>query len=107
MKHGRAFWKEQVAAWRRSKLSQRAYCEQKGLAKRTLGYWSWKLGSDPAGGNSLVEVGRSRMNHENSTPQGMSRPIEVVVEGRYLLRLWPGTAKDHMSEVLSVLERRG
>lgn len=106
MKHGRDFWKEHVNAWRRSKLSQRMYCEQKGLAKRTLGYWSCKLKRQKGGEGSLVEVSRTRLNHESVQPEAVSRPIELLVEGRYLLRVWPGTGKDHLSEVLAVLERR-
>jgi len=48
-----------------------------------------------------VEVGRTTLAEPPS-----ARPIEVVVEGRYLLRLWPGVERGHMSEVLSVLEGR-
>jgi hypothetical protein len=37
---------------------------------------------------------------------GVARPIELVVEGRYLLRLWPGTDSGHLRQILSVLEQR-
>ena len=32
--------------------------------------------------------------------------IELVVAGRYLLRLWPGTRSEHLREVITVLEER-
>jgi hypothetical protein len=99
MRHDRNYWRHHVEAWRASGLSQGQYSKKHGLRKRTLGHWSWKLGR--AAATSLVEVGRTRLTEE--TP---ARPIELVVEGRYLLRLWPGVARTHMSEVLSVLEGR-
>ena len=99
MRHGRDFWHSHVEGWRASGLSQTQYCRKHGLTKGTLGYWSWKLKSLAT--TDLVEVGRSEARRE--TP---GRPIELVVEGRYLLRLWPGVERGHMSEVLSVLESR-
>ena len=49
----------------------------------------------------LVEVGRA----ETDGQAGHS-PIELVVERRYLLRLWPGMEPGHLRNVLSVLEGR-
>jgi hypothetical protein len=48
----------------------------------------------------LVEVGRRT---EVKTEERHS-PIELVVERRYMLRLWPGMDSAHLREVLSVLE---
>jgi hypothetical protein len=87
-----------VAAWRRSGLSQRAYSEQQGLVKGTLGCWASKLGRETAERNELVEIGRAEALAE--------RPIEVVVGGRYVVRLWRGTDRDHVQEVLTLLEQR-
>jgi len=100
--HDREFWRQHVEAWRTSGLTQTKYCKRHHLKTGTLGYWSSMLrqkatASEP----ELVEVGRVEVKKE-----WQSRPIELVVEGRYLLRLWPGTDRDHMREVLSVLECR-
>jgi hypothetical protein len=100
MRHDRNYWRQHVEAWRASGLSQGQYSKKHGLTKRTLGHWSWKLGH-AAGATGLVEVGRTSLGEQAS-----ARPIELVVEGRYLLRLWPGVERTHMSEVLSVLEGR-
>ena len=99
MKHGREWWSRQVQAWRNSGLSQAEYCGQHGLLKGTLGYWSSKLGRESKG-TELVEVSGTGMT------SGSARPIELVVGGRYLMRLWPGTDRHHLGEILSVLEDR-
>jgi hypothetical protein len=100
MAHDREFWRGHVEAWRASGLSQTRYCQKHGLTKGTLGYWSSRLKRRHEA-TGLVEVGRAALREERP-----SRPIELVVEGRYLLRLWPGLDRDHMSDVLSVLEGR-
>ncbi len=41
-------WEERIAAWRRSGLSQRAWCVQQGVAVQTFGYWCRKLSAGPA-----------------------------------------------------------
>jgi co-chaperonin GroES (HSP10) len=71
------------------------------LAKSTLGWWSSKLRGPGAEASELVEVGRTEVKDERPI-----RPIELVVGDRYLLRLYPGSDRDHISEVLSVLEGR-
>jgi hypothetical protein len=101
MMHDRKFWIRHVKAWRASGLSQRSYCRRHRLLKGTLGYWSSKLKRSPAAATELVEVG-----HAEVKEQRPSSPIELVVQGRYLLRLWPGMEPAHMREVLSVLECR-
>ena len=82
-------------------MSQKEYCRRHGLAKSTLGWWSSRLKRQGGGGSQLVEVGRAAIKEEHA-----SGPIELVVEGRYLLRLWRGTDRAQLSEVLSVLEDR-
>ena len=103
MKHTREFWSRHVGAWRKSGLTQREYCRRHKLLKGTLGYWSSILSRENRAGSDLVEVGRTVVEAKATAP---SRPIEVVVEGRYLMRLWPGTDQDHMQKVLAVLEGR-
>ena len=102
MKHDRQFWTRHVESWRASGLTQKAYCARRRLAKGSLGYWACSLGRRKAAETGLVEVGRAEVK-----PQGSNCPIELAVEGRYLLRLWPGLDLAHLREVLSVLERRG
>ncbi len=99
MKRDREFWARHVAAWRASGLTQAQYCRRHRLLKGTLGYWSSTLSERKAAGSTLVEVGRTPVKSEQRRS-----PIELVVERRYLLRLWPGMEPEHLRDVLSVLE---
>jgi hypothetical protein len=101
MKHSREFWTRHVEGWRTSGLTQRAYCQRHHLIKGTLSYWNSTLKRPKARGAQLVEIGQAEIQKQQ--PRS---PIELIVEGRYLLRLWPGVEIEHMREVLSVLECR-
>ncbi len=101
MKQKREFWTRHVKEWRASGLTQKEYCRRHRLAKGTLGYWASTLNRTKASGSALVEVG-----HAEVQAQERRSAIELMVERRYLLRLWPGMEPDHLQNVLSVLERR-
>jgi len=38
-RHGAEFWREHIAAWHQSDLTQRAYCAQHGLGERAFYRW--------------------------------------------------------------------
>ena len=99
MKRDREFWTRHVKRWRSSGLTQAQYCRRHRLLKGTLGYWSSTLSERRKAGSTLVEVGRAPVK-----PEQRRSPIELVVERRYLLRLWPGMEPDLLRDVLSVLE---
>jgi len=99
MKHSQEFWKQHVETWQDSGLSQQAYCRRHRLPKGTLGYWSSKLKKEEKAACAIVEIGRAEIK-EPKVPSA----IELVIKGRYLLRLWPGMDMDHMRNVLAVLE---
>ena len=98
MRHGREWWIRHVDAWRSSGLSQAEYSKRHGLVASSLARWASNLRREAGG--SLVEVGKGL------AAQVRERPIELMVDGRYLMRLWPGFNRDHLGEVLSVLEDR-
>ncbi len=101
MKHDREFWIRHVEGWRSSGLTQQMYCRRHRLAKGTLGYWVSTLKRPAVAKSDLVEVGRADIKEQRPTS-----PIELIVDGRYVLRLWPGMEPAHMRDVLSVLECR-
>ena len=101
MKRNREFWTRHVKGWGSSGLTQAQYCRRHHLLKGTLGYWASTLKKTRASDYALVEVG-----HAEVQTQERRSPIELVVERRYLLRLWPGTEPGHLRDVLSVLESR-
>jgi hypothetical protein len=101
MKHDREFWARHVKGWRVSGLTQQQYCRRHRLLKGTLGYWASTLSKPKAAGVALVEIGRTEIK-----PEGRRSPIELVVQRRYLLRLWPGMETELLRNVLTVLEQQ-
>jgi hypothetical protein len=102
MRKGRGFWQGHVDGWKRSELSGRAYCRRESLSPYGLKYWARKLREEGSTGG-LVEISGSVVQGAGRTRSTM---IELVVEGRYLLRLHADTTKEHLVRVLDALERR-
>lgn len=50
------FWRERIAHWRESGLSQRAYALQHGHPVRQFGYWVRRLSAAPTPTAALVPV---------------------------------------------------
>lgn len=48
-------WRDVIGQWRRSGLSQSAFCRQRGVALPTLNYWKRRL-ENGAGGAAFVPV---------------------------------------------------
>lgn len=40
------FWHEHMAAWKKSNLSKTQYCAEKGINRKSLGFWQRKLESE-------------------------------------------------------------
>jgi hypothetical protein len=71
-------WEERIAAWRRSGLSQRAWCVQHDVAVQTFGYWCRKLSGVPE--LLPVVVGAQRVD-----PSAVS--VEVLLGNGVMMRL--------------------
>ena len=104
MRHEREWWLRHVEAWRSSGLTQSEYCRRHGVGKGSLARWSSKLKAEGNESKELIEIPRRR--ERSARTGGPAPPIELVVESRYLMRLWRGIDRDHLREVLSVLEER-
>ena len=101
MRQGREYWSRQVAAWRRSGQSKKAYCEKHGLSYWSLRYWGEKL-SPPAAPAAPEE--QRLVELEAVAGAEASAPIELEVGERYLLKLWPSMRAAQLREVLAALE---
>lgn len=49
-------WRKHVEGWKRSGLSQDAYCRKNGISKSTLGHWKRRLERDATAGNVQTVV---------------------------------------------------
>ena len=102
MRQGREYWSRHVEAWRQSELSKKAYSEQHELSYWAMRYWAGKLSEpDGSGSHGLVELKPVGGGAEQG---GDRAPIELAVNDRYVLRLWPHLRAAQLREVLGVLE---
>jgi len=46
-RYGKAFWRAQHEAWKRSDLNQREYCEAQGIPLKAFGNWRAKFKAEP------------------------------------------------------------
>ncbi len=84
-RHGREYWSRQVAEWRGSGLSKKAYCERHGVAYWSLCRWAGKVSQPQAPqGEQLVELG-PMAGIDGGVEQRAA--MELVVGDRYVLRL--------------------
>ena len=51
---GRSWWSAQLAAWRSSGLSQRAFCERRGINQSTFSKWRRRLAKEAACRTALI-----------------------------------------------------
>jgi hypothetical protein len=87
-------WEERIAAWRRSGLSQRAWCVQHGVAVQTFGYWCRKLSVGP----SLLPV---VVDAQAVDPCAVT--VEVLLGNGVMLRLPVSLCSDALSRWLREL----
>jgi len=81
----RAYWREQVAAWRGSGLSQAAYCRREAVSASSLGLWA------------------RRFAHERV--DGDAAPVIVAVSPRQLAPAMPDASPEFVPLRLHVGER--
>ena len=100
-RRGREYWSRQVAEWRDSGLSKKAYCERHSLPYWSMCRWAGKLSEcEGAESQALVELKSTGGVGE----AGQRAAIELVVGEQYVLRLWPSVRAGHLREVLAALE---
>lgn len=92
---GDAERRAQFEAWKTSGLSVRAFCKREGIGVNGFRYWKEKL---EAGGRtgSMVKV-PVRLTH-------LAPSIEVVVSGRFTIRVPEGFRADELTRLIQALE---
>lgn len=77
----RSEWQEIVAEWRRSGLSQKAFCEPRGINPWTFSYWKARMETTPPAAPEFVELRSDR------TPAAPSPAVELRITDRLELHL--------------------
>ena len=103
------FWRHHIGLWRKSGLSQAAYCREQGLKVNRFTYWKHRLG---AGGKtsasqaSLVRVpvlaGSGLL--EDSISGTKSAVLEVRIGERYRISVGDGFVAAHLQALVRALE---
>jgi hypothetical protein len=89
-------WEGRIAAWRRSGLSQRAWCVQHGVAVQTFGYWCRRLSCVPAPVLLPIVV-------DGQTTDRCPLPVEVLLGNGVAMRLPSSLSSDVLSRWLREL----
>ena len=93
---------DEVAAYRESGQSQRAWCAQRGISLSRLRYWLERVGSDTeeSSDSRLPSMVAIQLREAAISPP---MPIELEVDGRFVLRLPSGFDLEALSTVLELL----
>ena len=94
------FWRTLLRQWRDSGLSVRAFCEQRSLAQPSFYAWRRTLAQRDA----EVQFVPVRLAPEPTTTTPGTAALELVLDGRRLLRIGPGFDAATLQRLLTLLE---
>jgi len=103
------FWQDHIGLWRKSGLSQAAYCREQGLRVNRFSYWKRRLES--GGKTSGLEASLVRVPVlagsgllEDSTSGATSAVLEVRIGERYRISVGAGFVAAHLQALVRALE---
>ncbi len=94
----RTKWKERIAGWEASGMSQAAFCRKKGIALHKFKYWRTKL--TPAKPAIFAEI---PIIKESCTP-GSRHTLLIRVGDRYGVEVSQDFSPDFLGQVIRVLD---
>jgi len=91
----------------RSGLSQRGFCEQRGIALSTLTWWRRKLRKDEGDGGERrpSEAPFLELEVVEDEPQASISPVELHLPGGAVVRIDPGVSEDTLFRVFRAARR--
>ena len=95
-----AIWTARIEEWKRSGLSQRRYCNERGVALSTFHLWRKRLRgtTEKTEANALVEV---------PVVAGLPTRDDIsIVVGHYTVRIPTGVDMSRLLGILDVLDNR-
>jgi len=108
------YWARHVGEYRRSGLSQGAYCRRHGLSKSSLGYWCGKLAretvlgarrqDDDAGAVVIVPLTWEAAPEAMETRPVQALPLRVLIGGRYAVHIDGDFAPEVLGKLVRTLE---
>jgi transposase len=100
----RRYWRKHIAAWRRSGLSQSAYCRENDLSFHQFRYWKKRVHDDKVDESvGLVEIEMESCQIHSKSP--VASPMMLFIADRFSVRVEPDFNEDHLTRLIRVLER--
>lgn len=93
-------WKKHFEEWKRSGLSQDAFCQEKALSLHTFKYWRCKLLS------KTTEISSVKIVQISPQPQTASTTAFLLRYGKWEIGVSPHFDEGALNRLLSVFERR-
>jgi hypothetical protein len=80
------YWREHIAKWRTSGLSQAAYCREAWISDRSFGYWKRRLEQElPASSPSVVAIELSDVFGPSLSPT--HTPLRLCLGDRFAVEI--------------------
>ncbi len=98
------YWRDRLAAWKRSGESQAEFCRLHNLRTHRFTYWKRRITEEGNESLDLVEVPRAMV--PSPEPRYSAAPALVIEVGRYRVELASDFCPRAFSSVLDELERR-
>lgn len=98
-RQGRDFWNEHISRWKKSSLSQRAYCMQQNLQETTFSHWKRKLADSAVEPMKLVEI----LDKPKAATGKL--PLKITIGGQLSIIVENDTDPDLLTRVVLVLRR--
>ena len=99
--HKERFWRTMLQRWRQSGLSVRGFCARHGLARPSFYAWRRTLAQRDA----EVQFVPVRLAAEpTAAPSNGGAALELLLNGRRLLRIGPGFDAATLKRLLALLE---
>jgi transposase len=105
------FWREHLAAWRRSGLSVRAYCHRHDLAQPTFYLWRRNLEQRPATSTPNQPATQPTPANPPFIPVRLVGPtpnlpvLELVLRGGRIIRVPNGFAPEALRQLITLAEQ--
>jgi len=96
-----ALWSDRIAAWKASKLSQLAFCEQNNFSYSAFGYWRTRLKKLEEPPHQANDIHFLPVNLNKDKKSGLT----LNINHQHSICLSPGFDADLLSQIIQAVQR--
>lgn len=101
------YWGKLIKQWQSGDLSQKAFCQSKGVSPTTFGYWKKKLAYTQVGEESIaffpLSVARPTVTEVVAVEDGSGISL-LLKNGKYRLEFSDDFSREALKKILTVVE---